>query len=85
MVDNLPVNSLRLIEPKFGSSLTGIVVELERLRSLRLSGDTPPAIFYQIKDIFHLLESIGSVYGGTVIQNPVGKLLKLKRALTGPF
>lgn len=52
--------SLRLVSPEFGSPLTAVILDLERLRTLHLSGDTPPAIFFQIKSLFHLLESIGS-------------------------
>jgi Fic family protein len=35
-------------------------MELEHLRRLTLKGDTPIPIFYQLKYIFHLLESLGS-------------------------
>lgn len=35
-------------------------MDLEKLRYKILQGTTPPNIFYQIKDIFHSLESIGS-------------------------
>jgi Fic family protein len=50
----------RIVSPSFDSPLTDVVMELENLRRLRLSGDTPSAIFYQLKDIFHMLESLGS-------------------------
>lgn len=60
MSSPLSENSLRLVEPAFGSPLTSVILDLERLRRLRLSGDTPASIFYEIKSIFHLLESIGS-------------------------
>jgi Fic family protein len=35
-------------------------MELEHLRRLDLKGDTPSAVFHQLKDIFHTLESLGS-------------------------
>jgi Fic family protein len=35
-------------------------MELEHLRRLTLSGDTPAPVFFQLKQIFHLLESLGS-------------------------
>ena len=35
-------------------------MELEHLRKLRLGGDTPAAVFFQLKNIFHMLESLGS-------------------------
>lgn len=34
--------------------------ELKHLRRLQLSGTTAPAVFMQIKQIFHFLESLGS-------------------------
>jgi hypothetical protein len=37
-----------------------IILDLEKLRTKRLSGDIPPHIFFQLKDIFHFLETLGS-------------------------
>lgn len=51
---------LRLIEPSFGSELTDLIIELDHLRKMRLLGSTHPSIFFQLKHIFHTLESIGS-------------------------
>lgn len=51
---------LRIIELNFSSPLTDVVMELEHLRRLQLSGDTPPSVFFQLKSIFHTLESLGS-------------------------
>ncbi|GFO60941.1 Fic family protein [Geomonas silvestris] len=51
---------LQLPELSFASPLTDVVMELEHLRRLTLSGDTPPLVFFQLKRIFHLLESLGS-------------------------
>ncbi|NOT98805.1 MAG: Fic family protein, partial [Sideroxydans sp.] len=51
---------LRILELNFSSPLTDVVMELEYLRRLQLSGDTPPAVFFQLKNIFHTLESLGS-------------------------
>lgn len=51
---------LRLVEPAFASQLTDLIIELDHLRKKRLGGSTMPWIFFQLKDIFHLLESIGS-------------------------
>jgi len=47
-------------DPGFGSNLTSIVVDLEKLRSRMLRGEIPPYIFFQIKDIFQILETLGS-------------------------
>lgn len=51
---------LTLIEPAFDSDLTDLIIELDYLRRKPLGGSTPPKIFFQLKHIFHTLESIGS-------------------------
>lgn len=52
--------SLRLVSPDFDSPLTDTLIELNHLRRLRLEGTTHPWIFFQLKNIFHILESVGS-------------------------
>lgn len=51
---------LKLIEPSFDSSLTDLIIELDYLRKKPLGGSTHPNVFFQLKHIFHTLESIGS-------------------------
>lgn len=51
---------LRLPNPAYDSPLVDVVNELEHLRRLRLRGTTPAPLFFQLKDIFHTLESLGS-------------------------
>lgn len=51
---------LEAFVPSFASPLTDVVIELDHLRRLHLSGDTPPPLFMQLKNIFHMLESLGS-------------------------
>lgn len=51
---------LRLVNPRFEMDLTDTLIELDHLRKLKLSGTTAPWIFFQLKEIFHLLESVGS-------------------------
>lgn len=51
---------LALLNPGFDSPLVDVLTELEYLRRLQLTGTTPPAIFFQLKQIFHMLESLGS-------------------------
>jgi Fic family protein len=51
---------LRLIEPLFSSTLTDLIIELDFLRKKRVGGTTHPQVFSQLKQIFHMLESIGS-------------------------
>jgi Fic family protein len=54
------LSTIRLVEPAFGSSLTELILELDYLRRKKLSGTTPAEMFFQLKDIFHVLESLGS-------------------------
>ena len=51
---------LVLFEPDWGSSLAKTIIELERLRVKKLSGSVPPYIFFQLKNIFQIVESLGS-------------------------
>ena len=51
---------LRLYEPAWGSTLASIILELEQLRVKQLGGPVPPYIFFQLKNIFQMLESLGS-------------------------
>ena len=51
---------LGLLNPAFESPLVDVVNELEYLRRLQLGGSTPAPVFFQLKHIFHLLESLGS-------------------------
>lgn len=53
-------DKVKIIEPPFKSYLTDLIIELNALRKKRLGGTTPPHIFFQLKRVFHLLESIGS-------------------------
>lgn len=51
------INSLL---PRFFIPLTDLIIELDYLRKKKLGGSTIPHIFFQLKRIFHTLESIGS-------------------------
>lgn len=51
---------LRLLNPAFDSPLVDVLTELEHLRRLRLTGSTPEPVFFQLKHVFHILESLGS-------------------------
>ncbi len=51
---------LDLITPKFDSTITDLIIELDYLRKKELGGTTHPKVFFQLKSIFHTLESIGS-------------------------
>jgi Fic family protein len=51
---------LKLINPAFDSPLTDLIIELDHLRRKELRGTTHPSVFFQLKRLFHTLESIGS-------------------------
>lgn len=51
---------LRLVSPSFDSPLIETLMELNHLRRSELRGSTTPWIFFQLKEIFHILESVGS-------------------------
>ncbi|BDO92233.1 TPA: Fic family protein [Escherichia coli] len=51
---------LDLLNPEFDSPLVDVLTELELLRHLKLETDVHPILFIQLKDIFHMLESLGS-------------------------
>lgn len=51
---------LKLLNPAFDSPLTDLIIELDHLRRKELRGTTHPSVFFQLKRLFHTLESIGS-------------------------
>lgn len=51
---------LKLYDPKWGSKLANTIIELEKLRVKKLGGPVPAKIFFQLKDIFQIFESLGS-------------------------
>lgn len=57
---NYPYKELSLLEPAFNTKLTSLIIDLNVLREKRLSGSTPSQIFFQLKRLFHMLESLGS-------------------------
>jgi len=52
--------TINIPEPSWNSPLTGAILELEQLRRQRLYSKVPPYIFFQLKEIFQLLETLGS-------------------------
>jgi Fic family protein len=51
---------LRLPKITFEMPITDSIMELEKLRYKILRGTTHPHVFFQLRHIFHMLESIGS-------------------------
>lgn len=54
------MENIHIPDPSWGSDLANIILDLEKLRTKKLGGDVPPYIFFQLKDIFHILETLGS-------------------------
>lgn len=53
-------HNLRLLDPAFSSPLLDVLTDLEYLRRLEMRGTTPLPVFMQLKQVFHLLESLAS-------------------------
>ncbi len=53
-------HDLRLLNPAFSSPLLDVLTDLEHLRRLQMRGSTPWPVFLQLKNVFHLLESLAS-------------------------
>lgn len=51
---------IRMPKVDFDMPITDLIMELEKLRYKILKGTTPPYIFYQIRAVFQMIESIGS-------------------------
>jgi Fic family protein len=53
-------HDLRLLNPSFDSPLLDVLTDLEHLRRLQIQATTPWPVFLQLKQVFHLLESLAS-------------------------
>jgi Fic family protein len=60
MSDKSYFNRIKIIEPDFKSPVTDLIIALDHLRKKELGGTTSPDIFFQLKEIFHFMESLGS-------------------------
>lgn len=54
------ISPIKMPHISFDMPIAKSIVELEQLRYKRLYGTTIPIVFFQLKSIFHMLESIGS-------------------------
>lgn len=80
-VNNTKFNDipLKLYDPKWGSRLASTIIELEKLRVKKLGGPVPPYIFFQLKDIFQIFESLGSARiegNNTTLSEMVEKIIE---------
>lgn len=78
MKEEVSSGNITIPEPSFGSDLTNIILDLEKLRTKQLGGDVPPYIFFQLKNIFQILETLGSARiegNNTTLSEYVEKLI----------
>ena len=72
---------IHIPDPAWGSTLAGIILDLEKLRSRKLFGEVPPHIFFQLKETFQILETLGSARiegNNTTLPNYVEKIIEGK-------
>ena len=72
------MQEIHIPDPSWGSELANIILDLEKLRTKQLSGDVPPHIFFQLKNIFQILETLGSARiegNNTTLSQYVEKLI----------
>ncbi len=54
------MQKISIPDPSWGSDLANIILDLEKLRTKELGGEVPAYIFFQLKELFQILETIGS-------------------------
>ena len=54
------MENIQVPTPVWGSRLSDVILRLEKLRAPTLQGSVPPAVFFQLKSVFHMLETLGS-------------------------
>ncbi len=55
-----PYKNLQLLNPSFDTKVASLIIDLNILREKQLGGSTPPEVFFQLKRLFHMLESLSS-------------------------
>lgn len=56
----LYMDKIIAINPSYDSRLVSEIFKFEKMRYTRLSGTTPPWLFFDLKEIMHILESVAS-------------------------
>ena len=77
------MQEIHIPSPAWGSDLATIILDLEKLRTRQLQGDIPPYIFFQLKNIFQILETLGSARiegNNTTLSEYVEKLIASEQA-----
>lgn len=54
------MNPLKSINPSFNSELVSELFNLEKIRYTHLGGTTPPWLFFDLREIMYILESVAS-------------------------
>ena len=54
------MKNIKIPQPQWNSNIVNNILSLERLRQKEITGNLPPTIFFQLKNIFETLETIGS-------------------------
>ena len=78
MIKEIDTKNITIPDPFWGSDLANIILDLEKLRTKQLGGDVPPYIFFQLKNIFQILETLGSARiegNNTTLSQYVEKLI----------
>lgn len=52
--------ALKIPEPTFKDPLVSSIINLEKMRDKEVGGDVAPIIFHQLKNLFQIVESLGS-------------------------
>jgi len=74
-------SDIKIPDPDFGSDLNTTILDLEKLRTKELTGEIPPYVFFQLKDIFQILETLGSARiegNNTTLSEYVEKIIEKK-------
>ncbi|MFC1609251.1 Fic family protein, partial [Patescibacteria group bacterium] len=72
---------IKMPTPFWDSDLTNIILDLEKLRFKELYSELPPHIFFQLKEIFQILETLGSARiegNNTTLPEYVEKIIEKK-------
>ncbi len=70
---------IKIPDPSWGSNLANIILDLEKLRWKELIWEIPPHIFFQLKNIFQMLETLGSArieWNNTTLHEYVEKVIE---------
>ena len=74
-------------KPEWGSHLTDVILNLEKLRAPTLRASVPPSVFFQLKAVFHMLETLGSARiegNNTTLADYVESKLDIQKKTTDP-